>query len=460
MNPIQRKLKFGVALGAAALLFAAAGCDSVLETEPVDQIAASSEITDASTAQAALNGAYDAMQSSGIYGLYMEAASALASDEAEWAGTFQYLGDMDVNRITADNGAVSSIWNALYVQIDRDNTILARVPTVDNIPPAVRDEVMGEAYFLRALSFHNLVKYFGGVPMPLTPVSKPGDAASYTRASVSDMYTQILSDLDQAAKLISNTTDTRRATKMAVQAIRARVLLYRASLGGASAAADYQGALDAANVVLAGRDTLTVPYASMFTATGANTAEDIFRIAFTSSETNGFGNYFLASGRFEAAATTPMYHAFEAGDLRQAASFKLRPNETDKYQSIKYPTTQGTEHPHVIRLAEVVLIKAEALARLGQLQAAVNEYNKVRIRAGLPKHVLGVDVKTADDIVKAIDQERRVELSFEGDRWPNMVRRGTVVATMGIQDRAFQALFPIPLTETTTNPNLTQNPGY
>ena len=460
MTPMKTTVKFGAALAAAITLGTAVGCSNALDTEPYDRISATSEIVDAATAQAAINGAYDALQSTGMYGQYLEVASALVSHEAEWAGTFQYLGDMAVNDVKADNAAVSTIWNAHYQQIDRDNTVLLRVPDVANLPAATRDEILGQSHFLRALSYHNLVKYWGGVPMPLVPVSKPSDASNYTRASVEEVYTQILADLDQAATLVKNTTDTRRVTVTAVRALRARVLLYRASLGGAGAAADYQAALDAANAALAGNDALTVPFANLFTATGANTAEDIFRVSFSTSERNTLANYYLAAGRFEAAATNEIYNAFEPNDIRRGVTLALRPNSTNKYQAMKFPTLTGTEHPHVIRRAEVVLIKAEALARLNDLAGAVAAYNNVRARAGLPAHVLGTDVTTQDQVLAAIDHEREVELAFEGDRFPNLVRRGTAIATLGLADKAFQTLFPIPITEITTSPKLTQNPGY
>jgi len=459
MTPMKTTVKFGAALAAAITLSLTVGCSSVLDTEPYDRIAANSEIVDAATAQAAINGAYDALQGTGMYGQYLEVSSALVSHEAEWAGTFQYLGDMAVNRMTADNAAVSTMWTSHYQQIDRDNTVLLHVPDVANIPDAARDEILGQAHFLRALSYHNLVKYWGSVPMPLVPVSKPSDASNYTRAAVADIYTQILSDLDQAATLVKNTTDTRRVSVTAIRALRARVLLYRASITGATT--DYQGALDAANAALAGNDALTaVPFASLFTATGTNTAEDIFRVSFSTAERNSLANYYLAAGRFEAAATNEIYNAFEANDIRRGVTLALRPNSTNKYQAMKFPTLTGTENPHVIRRAEVVLIKAEALARLNDLGGAVTEYNNVRARAGLPAHVLGVDVTTQDQVLAAIDHERQVELAFEGDRFPNLVRRGTAVAALGISDRAFQAIFPIPITEITTSPKLTQNSGY
>lgn len=451
-------MRFGFIVPAAFALVAAAGCNNVLDTAPTSRVLASQEIVDQASAEAALNGAYDALQSSGMYGLDLEMLGDLPSDNLTWVGTYQFLGDIEVNQIAADNPEVTNMWEALYQQIDRDNVILQKVPTVSSIPDDAKAEILGEAHLLRALSYHDLVKFWGGVPMPLVPVTVAQDASKYTRASVAEVYTQILADLDSAGQDI-NSTNVFRANTMAVPAIRARVLLYRASTQGANAAADYQAALDAANQVLAGRDTLTVPYPDLFSPNGTQTADDIMRVSFNQSEENDLGYYYLYDGRFETAPTSDLANAYEPGDLRKAWSIAFRPRSTTRYQGTKFPTTIGTESPHVIRLAEVILIKAEVLARQNDLAGAVAEYNKVRIRAGLPPHVLGVDVRTQADVLAAIEHERRVEFAMEGDRWPDLVRLGQAQAVKGFSDPGM-SLFPIPLRDMTTTPGLTQNPGY
>jgi len=444
---------------AALLLLLAAGCDNVLSTSPQSNLSADQLIVDSKSALGALTGAYDGLQSLSYYGLDIQLLGDLPADNSTWVGTYQFLGEIEENRIAADNPEVTDMWTAIYRQIARDNVILARVPEVASIDDDTRKEVMGETYFLRALGYSNLVKFWGDVPMPLTPVGSADEAATYARTPVLQVYTQILSDLDNAAAMISNTTDTRRATPMAVAAIRARVLFYRASVPGANAQADYQAALDAANVVLAGRDTLTVPFGNLFTAEGSNTSEDIFRVSFTPAEYNELGYYWLYAGRTEVRPTKELASTFAANDLRRPYTFGPRTTGSSTLQATKWPTTIGAEHPHVIRLAEVVLIKAEALARLGRLAEAVAEYNKVRIRAGLPKHVLGVDVTTQDDVLAAIMLERRHEFAFEGDRWPDLVRAGLASTVKDLADPGF-VLFPIPLRDLTTTPGMTQNPGY
>lgn len=452
-------MRFNRTLPAAALVLFAGGCDNVLTTTPRSNVPADQLIVDSKSALGALTGAYDGLQSLSYYGLDIQLLGDLPADNSTWVGTYQFLGQIENNRIAADNPEVTDMWTAIYRQIDRDNVILTRVPEVTAIDDATKDQVMGDAYFLRALGYSNLVKFWGAVPMPLAPVQSADDASKYTRTPVLDVYTQILSDLDAAASRIKNKTNKRRATPMAVEAIRARVLFYRASVPGANAAADYQAALDAANVVLAGRDTLTVPFGNLFSATGTDTDEDIFRVSFTAAEYNELGYYWLYAGRTEVRPTKELASTFKPGDLRAPYTFGPRTSGSSQLQATKWPTTSGTEHPHVIRLAEVVLIKAEALARLNRLAEAVDEYNKVRIRAGLPKHVLGVDVTTQADVLSAIMLERRHEFAFEGDRWPDLVRAGLAGSVKSLTDPGF-VLFPIPLRDITTTPGLTQNPGY
>jgi hypothetical protein len=121
----------------------------------------------------------------------------------------------------------------------------------------------------------------------------------------------------------------------------------------------------------------------------------------------------------------------------------------------------GTEHIHVIRLGEVILIKAEAQARLGRLGEAITTLNVLRVRAGVAPLVFGgATLSTQAQVIDAILKERRLELVFEGDRWPDLVRTGTAVTVMGLTGREFQTLYPIPQGERDVTTGLDQNPGY
>ena len=433
----------------ALLLATVTGCDSILDAEPVDRIPLDQAITNGISARAALVGAYDALQSLSYYGRNFLIVGDLSSDNADHHGTLQALGDVDRNELRADNTTIAGVWSAIYRAISRVNLILDKVPDVPGLTDAERNQILGEAHFLRALHYHNLVKFWGDVPMPLHAVSNPDEAAAYTRAPTADVYTQILADLDEAQAKMGTANTTLTASLGAVQAIRSRVLLYKG---------DWQGTIDAARLVYARGYALAPTYASLFTADGTATTEDIFRVHFTAQEFNELGYYYRFSGRWETAPTANLYSSYETGDAR--FSYSVRKSGSD-YESRKFPTTVGAEDLHVIRLAEVILNKAEAHARLAQLDSAVKEYNKVRVRAGLTPHTLGVQVTTQAQVLAAIWKERRAELALEGDRFPDLVRTGQAATVLGLPaDRLYQLRYPIPASERTVAPGLTQNPGY
>lgn len=433
----------------ALAILTAAGCDSALRTEPVDRVPVDQAIVDAPGARAALIGAYDALQDLSYYGTDLLVLGDLSADNADHVGTYQFLGQVSRNQLQADNSSVEGLWQAIYAGIGRVNLILARVPDVPGLGATERDQILGEARFLRALHYHNLVKLWGDVPMPLAPVASAAEAAAFQRTPATDVYAQIITDLDAAAQLIANSSQTRQASLGAVRALRARVLLYKG---------DWAGAETAANAVLAMGYSLATSYPALFTPDGTDTPEDIFRVSFTPQEYNEMGYYYLWDGRWEVAPSEDLYGSYEPGDVRRDWSVE---EDDGEFQGTKFPTTIGGEDIHVIRLAEVMLIRAEALARQGRLADAVAAYNPVRVRASLDPHVFGRDVSTQAQVLDAIWQERRVELALEGDRWPDLVRTGRVAAVLGLPaDRAYQALYPIPAAERVVSPQLTQNPGY
>ena len=433
----------------AAFALAAAGCDKTLTTDPVDRIPAEQSIVDAATARAALGGAYDALQTLSYYGRTLYVLGDLSADNAEHVGTFQYLGQVDRNQLQADNTSVTNTWIAIYDALARVNLVLQKVPNVTGLTDPQKNQILGEAHFLRALHFHNLVKFWGDIPMPLEPLDDPADASAMTRTPRAQVYTQILADLTQAEQQMTTAKQARQASLGAVRALRSRVMLYQEN---------WQGALDAANAVQAMSYALAPQFSALFSAEGTDTPEDIFRVSFTATEYNEIGYYYLFDGRWEVSPTADLFAAYAATDARRPLTVA---RDGSDYEGTKYPTTIGAEDVHVIRFAEVLLNKAEALARLNRLAEAVTEYNKVRVRAGLAPHVLGTNVTSQADVLAAIWNERRLELAIEGDRWPDLVRTGRAMTVLGLPaNRSFQLLYPIPSRELIVSSGLTQNPGY
>lgn len=442
----RRFAAFATAIAMSVLV----GCTDALEVEPTNEVRDDQAIIDAGSARSALAGAYDAMQSGSYYGGAFNFFNELPTDNVEHVGTFTTYADIDQNRTAADNSSLEGVWDAMYDAIGRTNTLIARVGAITDLSDEEKDDIVGQAHLLRALHYHNLFRFWGPVPIRTAPPTDLSELAATERATADQVFTQINSDLTQAAAKISNDSDTRRANVGAVPAIRSRVALWRG---------DWAGAIAAANAVISMGYDLAPSFEDLFTPDGGDTAEDIWLVSFTPVEYNLLGFYYITKsfgGRLEVAPTLNLEQAFEAGDFRKVLT--VRRDSRNRRYGAKYPTTVGAEDPHIIRFAEVLLNKAEAQAQLDQLGPAVDTYNLIRQRAGLQPHTLGVEVTTKAQVLAAIYKERRLELALEGDRFGELVRTGRAVSTLSIP--AFRTVFPIPQNEIDVAPRITQNAGY
>jgi hypothetical protein len=450
-----------------AATLALGGC-GILDTSPPDQLSTDKAIVTPGGARAALAGAYAGLQSGFYYGGTMTHFGDLYADNANHTGTFTSYQDAFLHAFFADNSDVTGMWTSIYNDINRVNNLIAKVPSITGFAPGEQDQILGEAYFLRALNYHNLVKYYGGVPLRLVPTNSPDGAGNIVRATSAEVYAQILLDLSEAETRISNATSPdNHASLGAVAALQARVFLYQGLYAQALAkAVDVEGF----------GYTLAANYSDLFDNDDASTSENILKLTFTSAveQANLLGYYWLSdqldagAGRFEIAPTQSLIDAYDTLSTDTRLLWNIQPDPSGggyvegsqgggSYGS-KFPTPNGAEDFHVIRFAEIVLIKAEAFAQQNQLDSAVANYNLIRARAGLADHVLGVDVTTQQEVLDAIDQERRLEFAEEGDRFPDLVRSGRAQAVLGIS--ANQTLFPIPQAEIDVASGVTQNPGY
>lgn len=454
------------ALVLAATLFV--GACNVLDTSPPDRLSDDKAIKTPAGARAALAGAYNELQDGYYYGGTITHFGDLSADNANETGTFTSYKDAASHSLFADNADVTGMWSHIYDAIKRTNTLIARVPGVDGFDPGEQEQILGEAYFLRALNYHNLVKHYGGVPLRLDPITDPSNSGDITRGSVPEVYAQIHSDLDSAELLMTNTTSpTNHATIGAAKALQARVYMFEGN--NALALAKVQEVVDLGY-------SLAPVYADLFNSDDATTPENIFKVTFTSAldQANLFGYYWLSdqlatgAGRYELGPTQSLINAYDTLSTDVRLLWNIQPDPSGggyiegtqsggSYGS-KFPTPAGAEDFHVIRFAEMLLIKAEALARQSQLDSAVATYNLIRARAGLLPHVLGVNVTTQQQVLDAIDRERRLEFAEEGDRWTDLIRTGRAQAVLGIT--ANQELYPIPQAERDISPGVTQNPGY
>jgi len=476
-------------LGAVAgVVLAAAACNNFLDVKPIAELPRDQALSGPTSARAAVVGMYDGLQDEG--GGYFYSGDYLffrdvSSDDVDWTGTFTSFADAEDNNLRPDNGDVRGMWNAMYTTVARANLVISQLPSVGGIDADEKNQLLGEAYFVRALVFHDLVITWGGrnpgdpgIPLPLTPAADASVGAKATRATVAQTYTQILSDLDAAeAKMDPGLTDVTRGTLGAVRALRARVLLFEKDYAGAEAAATaVENMKDANNDP---RYELADNYSDLFTADAKDTPEDIFRLTFTASDYGEEGYYYL--GRTENEPSAALAKAYQPSlhidpdssnyltnwaptDLR--AQNNIVVDKSGDYCGLelcgtKFPTTIGAEDIHVIRFAEVVLTRAEAMARQNKLPGAVAEVNRIRKRAGLDTLVFGVDLTTQQQVIDEVMLQRRLELAMEGFRWADLVRTGAVDAYLTAKGaETYQALYPIPSREISVAPGLVQNPGY
>ncbi|CAN5696894.1 hypothetical protein BH10BAC2_BH10BAC2_14600 [soil metagenome] len=334
-----------------------------------------------------------------------------------------------------------------YLIIARANQILALIDGVD-FDAAVKSNLKGQAYFLRALSYFDLVQYYGKVPLHLTPVKSLGETY-LPLSSVDSVYDQIIEDAQQAASLLP--------AKSAQEAGRATSGAAKTLLGNAyMVMKDYASAESVLKeVVNSGEYALLSDYASVFNPANKNNSESVFEAQFLEGSegyasnfiysflpqpisatevTTVMANYGVAPANIQAISveafnvpTPDMIAAYEEGDKRETASigYAVASGKT-------YPFVLKYLHPHtnfgitndnwpVYRYAEVLLLLAEALNEQGKSSEALTYLNQVRERAGLD------DIASAEDLQDVIMHERRVELAFENKRWLDLVRTGKAV---------------------------------
>jgi starch-binding outer membrane protein, SusD/RagB family len=431
------------------IIFASA-CE-VLDVEPQNSIPAESAFKDKAGIERGILGAYNGLQSLSYYGRTYCIFSDLAADNLIHPSnaTAVSYSEVDNNAILPENESVDGIWSAIYDAINVANNVIVKVPDIADMSAEEKNKALGELYFLRALHHFNLVNYFGAVPIKITPTIGV-DNVNAARNSVEEVYAQIITDLQFASTNLSASTSTKiRASKQAANAILARVYLYKK---------DYQNAFFYANEVIENGGYTLGNYENIFSDDGA--AETIFEVDFNDLDRNRIAEYnfpLALNGRREVAPSEDLLSAFEPGDFRKNLTVEF--SGSDAF-SIKYDDLSiGADNFIVVRLAEMYLIKAEAAAKSGgDIELIQDDLNTIRARAGLPNTNEG----NIDVLVLKIEKERRLEFTFEGHRWFDLVRTGRAIAVLPTINNLNQTLFPIPLSEllSNTSDGMTQNPGY
>ncbi len=343
-----------------------------------------------------------------------------------------------------------------YIALYR--SILSANNVIDNSANA---SDVGEAKFLRALSYFKLVKVFGDVTVNLTPGRVTDDTSVLIRQPAADVYDNvIIPDLQDAIAALNNSgLSNGRASQIAAQALLGKVYMQRGDFGNAETqlAAVVNGAA-AAGV------SLQANFADIFGSENDLNSEIIFATQVSSSIPDEYGfteftGWFIGNDS----------KAFEPLDMDLANAFDAAGDVVRKdltvdvanLRSVKYMSENPDQDFIEIRLAGIILLYAEVRNENGATAESVLDLlDPIRTRAGLA--ALDHTVLNTQALVRqAIYDERRLELAFEGHRWFDLVRTGTVDAEMGQAINSNYYVFPVPVSEVlSSNGVITQNPGY
>lgn len=451
----MKKINYKYILMALAISLLGA-CD-VLDQEPKNDILSEVAVVDAQSARVVRVGMYDNLQSGSLYGGEMILAAELMSKNAIATGFQAFWSELSLGRVPKTNSYVENVWVATYRTINTANTLITTVPDLTDLSTDGKNQILGEAHFVRGLMFFDLLKQFGefenlnsnfGIPLKFNPVFLESTVA-IPRSSVEESFKQIEDDLKEGIRLMNNSGNKFFASKNAAQALLARVHLFQK---------EYEEAEELATAVIEDMDSLVVPYNNIYTNEGNE--ESIFEIDFIQLvDANSLGTT-LYSNPAEVSTRGALIEFFEdRGEIDRVALFE---ESGSNFRCTKYGNAEPDDGGNVIvlRLSEMYLIRAEAkgLKSGGNTTDGLDDINVVRNRADLPD-LDAVDIDTESELKDVLLAERRAEFAFEGHYWSDLVRYDRFERILGLD--AFRRRLPIPNRELIQPNNLlVQNPGY
>jgi starch-binding outer membrane protein, SusD/RagB family len=474
--------KSGMAALSAALLLALPACndDRFLTETPLDFLGPENFFQNAGDAIAAVNGVYASFTSPAGYG-----------SDAYYGRDFYMMTEFPGEALTTRFGAThirsqldgftwspasdamfANVWGAAYRAIADANAVIGNVPRIENMDAALRDRVVGEAQFLRAVHYFNLVRLYAGtgpgagVPLWLEE-ARPQDNLERPRAPVAEVYAAIIADLEAAAQALPESyagqpgNNTGRATRGAANALLAKVHLQYAMVHEGGSAHLQRSADAARRVVQSNRYQLLPDFGRIFALNNENNAEVIFavqniRVAgmggrlaqHVAPQGSGLAGANVPQASFY--AEWPFFREWDDQDRRKAATFLTeythpthgpltwrRPGMTSaqlsqfgtpnggptprKYMDPDAGTSAAEEPDYILlRYADVLLTLAEAINEQGAPTAeAYDAVNAVRRRAGLVDLPAGLGQQAFRE---AVQIERRYEFVLEGHTFFDMQR--------------------------------------
>lgn len=488
-------------IAAMALILSASACKKDLLLPPYAGMVDETVVSTLDGLQSATIGTYNYIKDP-YYVRNYHIFSEYASDNVSLSGTttdplfYAYNYQHQKNQ-----GNVYNFWRKAYQAVYGTNVVIAKV--AENQDP-VRDQLLGENYFLRAMIHFDLVKFFGrpytqdnGESLGVMIKTNTDVAELPARSKVKDVYALILRDLLKSVKLMNSSKNNNFASKEVAMALLSRVYLY---MGNYKDAYDY-----ADKVIKTQRYTLssTTDYPKYFTKSPEENSETIFAIKHVLKDDRlddaigsmywggniGYGEMYASQSYRELvnkfaedvrnSFVVPQYERNADGSIKkdsQGNPILQKRNGYPKYFINKFSFQNGYEtlsSPVVLRLAEMYMTRAEAAFQLGRPDEALNDVNVLRKRAGLSGSALfsANNMMGYTNVLDVIVDERRLEFAFEGQRKFDVFRNkktlnrsypGTHLpsgqTTQEIQYTNPRVIFFIPEQDMVVNPNLVQNP--
>ncbi|HEU4790757.1 MAG TPA: RagB/SusD family nutrient uptake outer membrane protein [Flavobacterium sp.] len=479
---MKKILNLKTALSAFAIILLVS-CSEVLDTEPISEkiVKTGAVIKDANEAEGYMKACYS--EFGGEYWQLDYFFNGDAQTDIAYAGADNVQNfQQDEYRIQATNSNVERDFNYLANIVNKSNIIINYVNTVSDLSATRKTEMIGEASLFRALANFHMVQLWGDCPIvteTITSVNNENFEEVYaqlypTRKPVTEVYDAIIADCLVALTNAPDASNKFKANKGAANALLAKAYATKPN-------PDWAKVKQYSDAVIGGGYSLMPTYDNLFDNAHDGNSESIWEADGNGDNVWAWGIYMFAGTdwkKFNTPSNALVKAYDDNNDTQRKASSILFDNVTwaDAYWGMtNYPFANkmrdwnGNQNFYIFRLADIILLKAEALANTNDVSGAMTLVNQIRTRAG----IASVTATTQDDAINKILNERMLELAFEGHRWFDLKRTGKAIAILSQQKdkdgnilpyasnlNQNRLLWPIPQSQRDNNPNLTQNPGY